>query len=93
MEALITGRAHRILALNTIAFTVCFACWMLNGVLVTFLPGNQVFDWGPIEIGWLLGIPVLTGSLFRLPAGMLTDRFGGRPIFGILLLLCAIPMF
>ncbi|HAQ21161.1 MAG TPA: MFS transporter [Prolixibacteraceae bacterium] len=93
MEAVVIGRAHRILALNTIAFTVCFACWMLNGVLVTFLAGNQVFDWGPIEIGWLLGIPVLTGSIFRLPAGMLTDKFGGRPVFGILLLLCAIPMF
>jgi NNP family nitrate/nitrite transporter-like MFS transporter len=93
MEAIVTGRAHRILALNTIAFTVCFACWMLNGVLVTFLAGNQVFDWGPVEIGWLLGIPVLTGSIFRLPAGMLTDKFGGRPVFGILLLLCAIPMF
>ncbi len=93
MEATVTGRAHRILAMNTLAFTVCFACWMLNGVLVTFLAGNQVFDWGPIEIGWLLGIPVLTGSLFRLPVGLLTDRFGGRPVFGILLLLCAIPMF
>jgi NNP family nitrate/nitrite transporter-like MFS transporter len=93
MEAVVTGRAHRILALNTIAFTVCFACWMLNGVLVTFLAGNQVFDWGPVEIGWLLGIPVLTGSIFRLPAGMLTDKFGGRPVFGILLLLCAIPMY
>jgi NNP family nitrate/nitrite transporter-like MFS transporter len=81
------------LALSTLAFTVCFACWMLNGVLVTFLAGNQVFDWGPIEIGWLLGIPVLTGSIFRLPAGMLTDKFGGRPVFGILLLLCAVPMF
>lgn len=93
MEAVVTGRAHRILALNTIAFTVCFACWMLNGVLVTFLAGNQVFDWGPVEIGWLLGIPVLTGSIFRLPAGILTDKYGGRPVFGILLLLCAIPMF
>ncbi len=93
MEAQVTGRAHRMLALNTLAFTVCFACWMLNGVLVTFLAGNQVFDWGPVEIGWLLGIPVLTGSLFRLPVGLLTDRFGGRPVFGILLLLCSIPMF
>ncbi|HCY39843.1 MAG TPA: MFS transporter [Prolixibacteraceae bacterium] len=93
MEAVVTGRAHKILALNTIAFTVCFACWMLNGVLVSFLAGNQVFDWGPVEIGWLLGIPVLTGSIFRLPAGILTDKYGGRPVFGILLLLCAIPMF
>jgi NNP family nitrate/nitrite transporter-like MFS transporter len=93
MEAIVTAKAHRILALNTLAFTVCFACWMLNGVLVTFLAGNQVFDWGPVEIGWLLGIPVLTGSIFRLPAGILTDKYGGRPVFGILLLLCAIPMF
>ncbi len=66
---------------------------MLNGVLVTFLAENQVFDWGPIEIGWLMGIPVLTGSLFRLPAGILTDKFGGKPVYGILLFLCAIPMF
>jgi NNP family nitrate/nitrite transporter-like MFS transporter len=85
--------SHKVLFFNTIAFTVCFACWMLNGVLVTFLAENQVFDWGPVEIGWLLGIPVLAGSIFRLPAGMLTDKFGGRPVFGILLLLCAIPMF
>jgi NNP family nitrate/nitrite transporter-like MFS transporter len=66
---------------------------MLNGVLVTFLTSNQVFPWDSVQIGWLLGIPVLTGSIFRLPAGMLTDRFGGKPIFGILLLICAIPMY
>lgn len=85
--------AHRTLALNTLAFAVCFSAWMLNGVLVTFLSANQVFDWGPVEIGWLLGIPVLTGSVFRLPAGMLADRYGGKPVFGLLLLLCAAPMF
>jgi NNP family nitrate/nitrite transporter-like MFS transporter len=66
---------------------------MFNGVLVTFLVDNQVFNWGPVKIGWLMGIPVLTGSLFRLPAGMLTDKFGGKPVYGTLLLLCAIPMF
>ena len=32
---------------------------MFNGVLVTFLVDNQVFNWGPVEIGWLMGIPVL----------------------------------
>lgn len=93
MENKVTGKAHKMLFFNTLAFTVCFAAWMLNGVLVTFLVDNQVFDWGPIKIGWLMGIPVLTGSLFRLPAGILTDKFGGRPVYGILLILCAIPMF
>ena len=89
----VTPRARFALFLNTLAFTVCFAAWMLNGVLVTFLSSNQVFDWGPVEIGWLMGIPVLTGSIFRLPAGILTDKYGGRWVFGILLIFCAIPMF
>ena len=93
MEAKATARSHKNLALNTVAFTVCFAAWMLNGVLVTFLVGHQVFPWGTIEIGWLMGIPVLAGSVFRLPAGMLTDRYGGKPIFAGLLFLCAIPMY
>jgi NNP family nitrate/nitrite transporter-like MFS transporter len=88
-----TAKSHKVLFLNTLAFTVCFAAWMFNGVLVTFLVDNQVFKWGPVEIGWLMGIPVLTGSIFRLPAGMLTDKFGGKPIYGTLLFLCAIPMY
>jgi len=93
MQHQATAQSHRVLLLNTLAFTVCFAAWMLNGVLVTFLSTNQVFDWGPVEVGWLLGIPVLTGSIFRLPAGMLTDRFGGKPVFTWLLILCSIPMY
>lgn len=91
-SALVRG-ANKILFFNTLAFTICFGAWMLNGVLVTFLVDNQVFDWGPVDIGWLMGIPVLTGAIFRLPAGILTDKFGGRPMFTLLLLLSAIPMF
>lgn len=93
METTLAKGANRILFFNTLAFTICFGAWMLNGVLVTFLVDNQVFNWGPVQIGWLLGIPVLTGAIFRLPAGVLTDKYGGRPIFTILLLLSAIPMF
>lgn len=93
MKEVADAQSHKALTLNTIAFTVCFAAWMMNGVLVTFLVANEVFDWGPVEIGWLMGIPVLTGSLFRLPAGLLTDKFGGKPILGGLLVLCAIPMY
>ncbi len=85
--------AWRILALNTIAFTVCFAAWMLNGVLVTFLVENSVFDWDAAQMGTLIGIPVLTGSIMRLPLGMLTDKYGGRPVYTILMLACAVPMF
>lgn len=93
MEITTPSGASRILVLNTLAFTVCFAAWMLNGVLVTFLTVNQVYKWSATEIGWLMGIPVLTGSIFRLPAGMLTDKFGGKPVMTATLIFCAIPMF
>ena len=93
MKEQATATSHKVFGLNTLAFTVCFAAWMLNGVLVTFLASNKVFDWGPVEIGWLMGIPVLTGSIFRLPAGMLTDKYGGKPVFATLLFLSAVPLF
>jgi len=85
--------AYTVLALNTLAFTVCFAAWMLNGVLVTFLVDNGVFNWDAAQMGVLIGIPVLTGSIMRLPLGVLTDKFGGRPVYAILMMLSAIPMY
>ena len=88
-----TRTSHRILFLSTLAFTVCFAAWMINGVLVTFLVNNAVFKWSPIQIGWLLGVPVLVGSVFRLPVGMLTDKYGGKWVMSLILFFCAIPMF
>ncbi len=93
MESVVTGKSHRMLFFNTLAFTICFAVWTFNGVMVTFLVDNGIFNWTPIQVGWLLGIPILTGSIFRLSLGMLTDRYGGKWVFFILLLFCAIPMY
>lgn len=86
-------KAITVLAMNTIAFCICFACWMLYGVLVTFLVDNNVFKWNAAEMGWLIGIPVLTGSIMRLPVGLLTDKYGGRVVFAVLMLISAISMY
>ncbi|MFC4398555.1 MFS transporter [Mariniflexile soesokkakense] len=88
-----TKGANKILFMNTLSFTFCFAAWLINGILVTFLADNQVFSWTSVEIGWLIGIPVLTGAIFRLPVGILTDKLGGKPVFVALLLMCAVPMY
>lgn len=85
--------AHRVLFLNTLAFTLCFAAWTFNGVMVTYLVDNGIYNWSQVEIGWLLGIPILTGSIMRLPLGILTDKYGGKWIFVGLLLLTALPMY
>lgn len=47
-------QAIQVLTLNTLAFTVCFAVWMMNGVLITFLVGNRVYDFDKAEMGWLI---------------------------------------
>ncbi len=86
-------QAWWILGMNTFAFTICFAAWMMYGVLITFLVNSGAYNWGPKEIGWLIGIPVLTGAVFRLPLGIATDKWGGRVVFGVLLIFCAIPMY
>ena len=49
-------QAWWILTINTFAFTVCFAAWMMNGVLITFLVDNGLYDWDPAEMGWLRGL-------------------------------------
>ena len=86
-------KSHKILFFNTLAFTICFAAWTLNGVLVTFLVEHNIFKWDTVQVGWLFGIPILSGAIFRFPIGMLTDKFGGKVIFTSLLLFCSIPMF
>ena len=85
--------SHFVLTLNTLAFTICFACWTLNGVLVTYLVDNGIFNWSVVQTGWLLGLPILSGSIFRPLMGMLTDKYGGKPVFSTLLIFCAIPFF
>lgn len=87
------SQARVALIMTTAAFGVCFAAWMLYGVLLTYLVNEQVFAFNRSELGWLLGIPVLTGSLLRLPVGVLADRFGGRAVLTGLMLLAAVPMY
>ncbi|MBS1715575.1 MAG: NarK/NasA family nitrate transporter [Armatimonadetes bacterium] len=85
--------SNRILFMNTLAFTVCFAVWTLYGVLITFLVDNQVLVADKAKIGWLIGIPVLSGSLLRLPVGMLTERFGGKPVTIGVMLFSAVSVY
>ena len=42
---------------------------------------KKQFHLAPVQVSIAMAIPVLLGSLGRIPLGMLTDRFGGRKIF------------
>ena len=46
-----------------------------------------------MEGSLLVAIPVLLGSVARIPMGILADRFGGCSVFSILLAVVAIPVW
>src|SRR5215212_2367496 len=81
--------AARALFLSTTAFAVSFAIWgLISALAPTFA---QEYGLSAKMKSLLIAIPVLLGSLGRLPAGMLADRFGGRRVFAALLVLSALP--
>lgn len=81
--------AARALFLSTTAFAVSFALWGLVAALApTF---TQLYNLSATSKSFMIAIPILLGSLGRLPAGMLADRYGGRRVFGALLLFSALP--
>ena len=87
------NQARTALIVSTMAFTVCFACWVFNGVLIAHLVGSNVIRFDTTEISWLLATPIFTGAVSRVPLGMLTDRFGGRIVFFCLMLVTAVPLY
>lgn len=79
--------ARAVLALSTTAFTLMFAAWLMFGVLG--LPIRDEFGLSDVQLSWLSAVAILNGSLWRLPAGIAADRFGGRLVFTVLLLVTA----
>ncbi len=80
-----------VLWMSTLAFTVCFSVWTLYSILAIKIQ-DEIGLTGA-QFGTLLAVPILVGSLTRLPVGMLTDRFGGRIVFSVLLALASVPTF
>jgi NNP family nitrate/nitrite transporter-like MFS transporter len=81
----------RVLISSTFAFTICFAVWMIFAVLG--IPIKAQLGLSETQFGLLAAMPVLTGSLVRVPLGIWTDRYGGRPVFFILMLLAVVPIW
>ncbi len=80
-----------VLAMNTVAFAANFAVWTMFSIIGIRI--KQELNLTDTEFGILVATPILTGSLSRLPLGLLTDRFGGRIVFFIHMLIVAIPTY
>lgn len=83
--------ARRVLELSTVAFTLMFAVWLMFGVLG--IPIRDEFGLTDVQFSYISALAILNGSIWRLPAGILTDRIGGRKVFAGMLAFTAIPAY
>lgn len=84
-------KQYSVLGMSTLAFTVCFMVWMMFAVIG--IPIKEQLGLNETQFGILAAMPVLTGSLVRLPLGMMTDKFGGRPVFFGIMISTVLPIY
>ncbi|HUK94187.1 MAG TPA: MFS transporter [Gaiellaceae bacterium] len=77
------------LVLATAAFALCFTAWSLIAPFAKTFKHDLGLDY--TEALFLTAVPVVLGSLARIPMGLLTDRYGGRYVFSALLAFSALP--
>ena len=75
---------NQALGLSTLAFTMCFAVWTIFSIIGIRIAEDLGLS--DTQLGLLMATPILTGSISRLFLGIWTDRYGGRWVFGILML-------
>jgi NNP family nitrate/nitrite transporter-like MFS transporter len=80
-----------VLWLSFIGFVLMFAAWTMFGVLG--IPIQKEMGLSDVQLAWLSAIAILNGAIWRLPLGILADRYGGRIIFLCNLLASAIAAY
>ncbi|GAB2584674.1 MFS transporter [Paractinoplanes abujensis] len=85
-----SGRAGMMLAVATIGFAVNFWAWaLLSPLAVRF---TAALGLSSFQQALLVAVPVVVGSVGRIPVGALTDRFGGRIMFPLVSLATIVPV-
>lgn len=84
------GRRLAMLALATIGFALNFWAWALLSPLGPKL--KDALHLSAFQQALLVAVPVVVGSLGRIPVGALTDRFGGRVMFPVVSFTTIVPV-
>src|SRR5689334_16965053 len=87
----VDGRQRTLmLALATLGFAVNFWAWALLSPLAPKL--KDALHLSSFQQALLVAVPVVVGSLGRIPVGALTDRFGGRIMFPLVSAVTILPV-
>jgi MFS transporter, NNP family, nitrate/nitrite transporter len=84
----VDSRAWPNLIFATLSMALGFAAWGLISAFASTFRADLGLN--AQATAFLVAVPVLLGSLARIPMGLLTDRFGGRVMFAVLFLLTAV---
>jgi MFS transporter, NNP family, nitrate/nitrite transporter len=82
--------AWTMLAIATAGFAVNFWAWALISPLGAFF--TESLRLSAVGKSLLVAVPVIVGSLGRIPVGALTDRFGARTMFPLVSSLTIVPV-
>ncbi|GGS00173.1 MULTISPECIES: MFS transporter [Streptomyces] len=85
-----SAAAWRNLVMATVGFTLTFWAWNLIAPLAADF--DERLHMGASAQSLLVAVPVLVGSLGRVPVGALTDRYGARLMFPLTSALTIIPV-
>lgn len=81
------------LAMATVGFAINFWAWALISPLgPLFRKTGHLGELSEMQVSLLVAVPVVVGSLGRIIAGALTDRYGGRIMFPIISALTILPV-
>jgi NNP family nitrate/nitrite transporter-like MFS transporter len=78
------------LTLALVAFTVTFYGWALLGPLGPDL--QEDLGLSDVQLSIAVAVPVLLGSIMRIPMGVLSERYGGRKVFTWLIAFSILPL-
>ncbi|MFD8496416.1 MFS transporter [Amycolatopsis sp. NPDC059657] len=84
------GRRMLMLSLATIGFALNFWAWALLSPLGPSFKDSLGLS--AFQQALLVAVPVVVGSLGRIPVGALTDRYGGRVMFPAVSALTIVPV-
>ncbi|MDR6998312.1 MFS transporter [Neobacillus niacini] len=78
------------LFIQTGSLVAGFMVWVLISSLMPFIKAD--INLSSTQIAWATAVPVILGSLLRVPIGFWTNRFGARVLFTICFLVLVIPI-
>lgn len=82
--------ALSVLWVTTLTMSVSFTVWVSISTLAADI--GKIYELTASEKSVLVAVPILIGSLLRLPIGIATEKYGSRKSFTFLMLFLLLPL-